>query len=394
MQGDLADTSVVDLCLRLAEQATTGTFVLSTETATAELAFVEGRLAGGRLPMASTGHQRLGDRLVAAGRLDPADLDAVLAEQAASPSWVPLGQRLVDAGLVGADVVRVGLQEQALGALQEVVGWLDGSFRVEATPPADGIRVAMPVDRALREVAHRTDARRQMALQAVGHPADRESTAPSREEFDLSASPTTGARPVGLTDDGWADRLDTSPPAPDEPEPWVGWADAERHAQPAAPTPAQPQAAPVPQSPPAAAQPPPAASQPLPATPAPTAEPEPAAPQAHTDVPSVAEPAAPQAPAEVARPSTPLDAETRRELFSELHEMGRPTPARPEPRAPATPQVQPPAPPPEPEVEPEAEASDDLDITPPAPPPASLSRSDVSELLAELHALNLDDDGR
>lgn len=373
MQGDLADTSAVDLCLRLAAQATTATLVLSTVSDTAELVFVEGRLAGGRLPTAPGGRQRLGERLVAAGRLDPGALDAVLAEQVAGASSLPLGQRLVDRGLVSVDVVRLGLQEQALDALQQVAGWFEGSFRLDPPPPIGGVVVAIPVDRALQEVARRTNARRELALQAVGHPADRKDTAPSREEFDLSASPTTGTRPVGLTDDGWADRLETTPQAPDEPEPWVGWANGERQTEQAPSTPGPSQAAPsqVSTSQSQAPAPQPAAEAPRPA---------------HAPEPAQAFPVP-------ARPSTPLDAETRRELFSELHEMGRPA-ARSQPTPPATPQAPAPTPQPEPQVEPEADASDDLEIAPPAPPSASLSRSDVSELLAELHALNLDDDGR
>lgn len=380
MQGSLTTTSAVDLCLRLADEAVTGTLVLSTDDAAAELGFVEGHLSDGRVSGAAGDGTRLGARLVAVGLLDAADLDAVLAEQADDPVTTPLGQRLVDRGLVGTDAVRLGLQEQALDALQVVTGWSEGSFRFEVAAPTAGVRVAMPVQRALREAGRRTGdrrsvGRREPALQPVGLSADREGTAPSREEFALPASPTTGTRPADLADEGWAHRLDTTPPAPDEPEPWVGWANGARHAEPssaAAPSEATPSQA----STPPPATPPPASTQPPASTPPPAATP-PAAPRP-------AESAAPS-------PSPHLDAETRRELFSELHEMGRPTPASDHPAPPPTPQVQPPAP----EAGDVPEDVDEVEIPPPAPAPtSSLSRSDVSELLAELHALNLDDDDR
>ena len=84
-----------------------------------------------------------------------------------------------------------------------------------------------------------------------------------------------------------------------------------------------------------------------------------------------------------------MDADTRRALFSELHEVGRsvpgfarepdPTPASPTPEAVASE---------------DAPRDEDTSVATPDPDPApspSLSRSDVSDLLRELHALNLDD---
>ena len=80
-----------------------------------------------------------------------------------------------------------------------------------------------------------------------------------------------------------------------------------------------------------------------------------------------------------------MDADTRRALFSELHEVGRSVPGFAEEPAPAP---EPPAP------AAQAGPPEDESVATPAPDPApspSLSRSDVSDLLRELHALNLDD---
>lgn len=377
MQGQLADTTIVDLCLRLAGQATTGSLAVAASAGSAHLAFTDGHLAAGQVHLTSPSGSRLGERLVAIGRLDPASLEDVLAEQDADPASVPLGQRLVDRGLVSRDVVRLCLQEQALAALQEVAGWMEGTWDLQPTPPMGGVIMSMPVDRALREVARRTVDRQQMALQQVGQPADRESTTPPREEFDLSAPPTTGTRPAVPTDGGWTHRVDASPQgAVDEPEPWVGWANGAARAAPQAP--AQPPQAPAEPSAPSQVAPP---------------APAPEAPAAHTPAP--VEPPPPvadaRAPAdETPRPApAPMDADTRRELFSALHEVGQATPARSEAPMP----VAPPAQPDEPAAAPEAAEVGEVEVPAPAPP-SSLSRSDVSELLAELHALNLDDDGR
>lgn len=372
MQGQLAETTTVDLCLRLADQATTGTLVVSASAGRAHLSFADGHLAGGRAPDASSAGTRLGERLVAIGRLDPASLEDVLTEQDADSDAVPLGQRLVDRGLVSPDMVRLCLQEQALDALQEVAGWMEGTWQVQTTPLPGGVAVSMPVERALREVARRTVDRQQMALQQVGQRADRESTTPRREEFDLSAPPTTGTRPAVPTDSGWTHRLDTAPAGTvDEPEPWVGWANGAARTTPQGP--AAPATAPAQAAPDL-----PAPEPPVSHSPAPVESPPPAADTRSAE----SEPSRPAAP--------PMDADTRRELFSALHEVGQATPARPEVAPPV-------APPTEATAEDEAEAGPDeaVEVEVPAPsPPSSLSRSDVSELLAELHALNLDDDGR
>ena len=59
------------------------------------------------------------------------------------------------------------------------------------------------------------------------------------EEAPLHASPVTATPPVRLADDGWADRRRVGTTTADEPEPWVGWANAAREESPAAPPPAK-----------------------------------------------------------------------------------------------------------------------------------------------------------
>lgn len=449
MPGDLAETSPVDVCLHLAGERATGTLVMSGPRGDAVLVLADGRLAGARPPATGRG-ARLGERLVSAGRLDRPDLDAVLAEQSASEAPTALGQMLIERGLVSPDVVRLFVQEQILETLLDAISWFEGSwdFAEAGTAEPGAVRVAIPVDRALMEVRRRAterdrvaavvpsssvvprpvrgsdrppglsadaftvltavdgtrsvaaiasalgfsydDTARQLfrlALQELVEVADnRETTVPTApsvpdpapesaptpeaptpdEEDALSAFPATGT-PTPLADDGWAERRHEAAATIDEPEPWVGWADG---------APVQP-----------------VEPEPTPAAPAAPA----AAAEQHVEPPTRPESSdrlwasAPTSPAPGPPPSAAprgdIDADTRRALFSELHEVGRANPSlsngAPEPARPASP---------DPGPGHMTARPDEVAVPEPDPAPASLSSSDVSDLLRELHALNLDDD--
>ena len=370
MQGELAETTTLDLCMQLAAEGRTATVAVSSPRGEGVVVLVDGRLAGARAPTRDPmPAARLGERLVAAGRLSHTELAALLAEQATEPPAPALGHLLVERGMVPADVVRVALQEQVIDALEEMAGWFEGQWDVRPATPVDAdVAVALPVDRVTVELRRRAAARdeaamRELGLQPSGDPADRDSTGVPNEEPVLPASPMTGSRPVALADDGWADRRMDAATTVDEPEPWVGWANGKPRA------------------------PEPVAEEPVESAPTPTAaawEP-PAAPVAPSAAPADASPAEsfsdPSSPAITpARPAA--DHDMRRALFSELHEVGR-----------SHPTVAAPAPPPAPEPEvatPEPPVAQPVE-EPAAPEPAPLSRADVSDLLAELHALNLDD---
>lgn len=449
MAGDLGERSPVDLCLHLAGERATGTLAMAGPRGEAVLVFADGQLAGSRPVPGRT--SRLGERLVSAGRLDRPDLDAVLADQADDADAPALGQMLVDRGMATEDAVRLFVQEQVLETLLDAISWFEGTWEfepAEAPGPGPGGGLRIPVDRALMEVRRRAAERERIATvvaspssvpqttgrdgtgdelttdaftvltavdgsRSVGEIAhalgtsydetarqlyrlvlqDRVRLADTMgttgsdtitEEAPLHASPLTETPPVQLADQGWADRRQVGATTADEPEPWVGYANAAREewtptpaATPAAPTTpsSSPPSSPAPQ--PARAPEPSRASEPLWARP--PAAPAPRAPE--TPAPA-AEPAAAQAP------SHSLDADTRRAMFSELHEVGRSHPGFS-----ASPSPEPEATSPTGSAEPSstpAELPDEATTPEPAPSP-SLSRSDVSDLLRELHALNLDE---
>jgi hypothetical protein len=403
MQGTLVDTSPTELWLRLSSQVATGTLTITGPRGDGRVRFAHGDVAEAHASGGTSQAIRLGERLVHAGRLDRPDLEAVLAGQASASVATPLGSLLVERGLVSADIVRVFLQEQALEAMTTIVGWTQGRYSFEVGPAAGPrVHLSLPVRRALMELQRRSRERELIRVHVPGPssvPLPQEDQAqPPRLTADAFTILTAvdGLRTVGaiaaslgysyeeasrviyrlvlqglvtiaethssallaiqddtvqtssttppttpLDDQGWFERRDAV--RAEEPEPWVGFANA------TPPPPATPASEPAPQAPAAAAS--------------ATAEPATSAPASDEDL--------------------------RQALFAELHQVGRPAePARP---VQATP-----APAPEPEPEPEPQPAAPPAVTPPAAAP--LSSAEVSDLLQELHALNRDEppssDGR
>lgn len=438
MQGTLSDAAPAELCLRLAGQAATGALRLQGASGEAVIQFRRGLLVSGRSP-ATTGEHgaRLGERLVAAGAITADTLDEVLAEQREREQPLGLGQLLVDRDLVSARLVRLYLLEQILDSVLDTVGWSEGDYGFEPgeVDVPDGIDVSIEVHRALMEVRRRDDERARIeeqvpaptavhrrvegaeapttldhdealvlsALdgeQSVGEVTARlglsygdvsrliyrlalhglvESAEPDDGVDDLAALLTDalegnaeGREPApDLADEGWAEARDEHSDT-DEPEPWVGYA----HGAPPEPEAVAPlQTAPTPQDD--------------------GAEIAHAAGAADTDLlwpdddfalpPATLAP--PDSPPASTRPVEPASPASRSDLFSALHEVqnGDTTPT-PEPTAPPEDET-----PREPArlayVEFESSVSEEEEEVVKAPRP---STSDVSALLAELHALNTD----
>lgn len=427
MRGTLVDTSPADLFVRLAEQSATGMLTLTGPDGEASVLFAHGAIAAARAPSEGTSRGlRLGERLIHAGRLEADELDQLLAAQQAATAPVTLGHLVVERGLVPPDVVRVLLQEQALDALGTILPWRTGEYGFEVDPaPAARVGVQLPVARALVELRRRARERSRVSElvpgpTAVPQPTSRPSgetrmspdavsvlaAVDGRDSVGAIAStlgygydeasrivyrlalqglvqfqddaappapspptaspatpaPTTAAsgapdRPAAaMPDTSWSEQLEHAG-AEDEPAPWVGWANAAEE----------------PAGPPAEA----GASR--------EAGADAAAPAATTRTNATTQDTAPTGGFDQ------VDEDTRRALFSELHEVSRADPgAAPEPA---------PAPAPDeddeqadaaPELhEPEA-GSPDLPTTGRQVP--DLSGDEVSSLLRELHDLNRDDD--
>jgi hypothetical protein len=365
---------------------------------------------------------------VTAGKLSREELGETLDAQGAGSAHA-LGFLLVSDGHVAADHVRLGVQEQILDGLVEIMAWHEGTFDFDPSDvDATGIDVFLPVPRALLEVRRRLGERDAVAatvplpstvpqrtddappdglrpdearllgaidgqtsiadlatrlglgtheadrllyrlvLQGWATAADGHGRASDGEArvTTIAASSATAFRTSApaLDDHGWAERLSSDASSIDEPEPWVGWANGAPRT-----TPTAPPATPPGETAPPAWRPSPPAFETLAA-------------------PSVPAPAAP-VPFEppVPEPRPLHDVDTRSALFSELRSVGHELERIADPAtAPVT-----------------ADASAEPTAAAPAPPAAEadeerpapsqpISRSDVSDLLRELHALSLDDD--
>lgn len=422
MNGTLAETSMTELLRRLAARAATGRVEVSGPRGTGTLRLHRGDLADART---DAGHARvrLGERLVRAGRLERPDLDGVLSAQSGEAAGATLGQLLVARDLVEPDVVRLFVQEQVLDALAVALDWGDGEFTFTEQEPTDaGVPVSLPVEQALTELRRRDDERDRVRAhvhgpEAVPEPVDEPDRHPrlSADAFTV-LSAVDGARSVHdiaeqlgygvdevsrvvfrlvlqglvtvadtveedspveendsvmtsgpatasstIVDEGWARRRTEDSPV-DEPEPWVGWA----HGAEDAPAAEQPADEPVAFDAPGEGRQPPG--------PADTSRPEPP--------PATPEPAPPAASSWDA-----VDEATRQSLYSELHAVGHEATGGASPPT-REPEAEPQPEPTEPEPEPEPEVAQPRWTTPTSRP----SDEDVSELLRELHALNLDDD--
>lgn len=145
MQGDLRTTSLEQLCRTLDDRAATGELTISQEPRRVQIWFRQGRV----VRAASSSHQmRLGDRLVHGGLITADHLREALDHQRASNQ--PLGEVLVEQGLVNQHVVRVFTQEQVLDSLFAAVRWTSGSYSfVEAEVAQDSVPSDLTVSQLL-----------------------------------------------------------------------------------------------------------------------------------------------------------------------------------------------------------------------------------------------------
>lgn len=133
--GDLATTTVAELCRRLGHHGATGTLLLTGPDGTGRILFRAGRVVRAHCPGVD---DDVTGRLTAAGLLAPdpaplrdrhdADEDRLLAA-------------LVERGLVARDAVRLFQRERAREALAGLLGWERGSHRFEPDTDRPGATV-------------------------------------------------------------------------------------------------------------------------------------------------------------------------------------------------------------------------------------------------------------
>lgn len=120
LEGRLQDFSVVDLLEFLRMNRRTGVLRLAASQGVAEILLIEGNLASA----SNSNTAPLGDRLLAAGLLTGADLDAVMVDH----ENVPLGRRLVESNRIELKTLKRALRGQAQETISEILRWTDGHF--------------------------------------------------------------------------------------------------------------------------------------------------------------------------------------------------------------------------------------------------------------------------
>jgi tetratricopeptide (TPR) repeat protein len=122
--GRLSVFALPDLLEFLRSSRRTGLLVCSSTAGIATLRLHEGRIAAASSP----GTPRLGQILLEAGKVAVPALEAVLARQASDQVGRPIGELLVQEGLVEASAVQEALERQIGLAMRELVNWKDGEF--------------------------------------------------------------------------------------------------------------------------------------------------------------------------------------------------------------------------------------------------------------------------
>jgi len=103
-------------------------------------------------------HERIGHLLLRAGKVTETQIEQARQVQSRTPGR-PLGEILVEIGVVSAQEVRRQLRFQIEEAVFALVQWKDGYFRFEETPAVQngGVGVRVPTESLLMEAARRVD---------------------------------------------------------------------------------------------------------------------------------------------------------------------------------------------------------------------------------------------
>lgn len=131
--GNIKQFKVVDLLEFLRLNQRTGVLRLIWDQRMGEVTLFKGKLAGASTSDAA----RVGDLLVRGGHLTAEGLEQAVKRQRKREDATPLGQVLLDDGVLDEDTLRPVLDEQIQHAIGDILGWTDGHFAFEAAE--DGV---------------------------------------------------------------------------------------------------------------------------------------------------------------------------------------------------------------------------------------------------------------
>lgn len=139
LSGNLEDVSVADAMQFIHLGGRTGTLTLTNGDVSAVIAFHQGRIVNAFGP----GSKKLGELLVDAGAIEPATLEAALAQQESEQPRRSLGQILVAMGAVTPEIMYGAVEQQIERTVYDLVTWSHGTFQfaLDDLRPIDEIAV-------------------------------------------------------------------------------------------------------------------------------------------------------------------------------------------------------------------------------------------------------------
>ena len=154
LEGSLEAFSLPDIFQLLSFTKKTGALRITREAAAGVVWFGTGSVTGAT---SDTGRQALGRRLVGAGLVDDAALDAAVETKSADPA-TGLGKALHDAGAVDDGELHAQVVEQATDAVFDLLRWSAGDFAFIADEPnPDDLGVSLVVEEVITEARNRLE---------------------------------------------------------------------------------------------------------------------------------------------------------------------------------------------------------------------------------------------
>jgi hypothetical protein len=157
IEGPLRELSLSDVFQLLDLSRKTGVLTIRNEARQrpATVRFDRGAVVSAAL---GEEHERLGHLLLRAGKVTEGHIEQARTVQARTPGR-PLGEILVEMGVVGAQDVRRQLRFQIEEAVFALIQWKDGYFRFEegAASHNGSVTVRVPTESLLMEAARRVD---------------------------------------------------------------------------------------------------------------------------------------------------------------------------------------------------------------------------------------------
>ncbi|HEX8905468.1 MAG TPA: DUF4388 domain-containing protein [Longimicrobiaceae bacterium] len=157
IEGPLRELALSDVFQLLDLSRKTGMLTITQEgrRRPAVVRFDRGGVTGAEL---GEDHERIGHLLLRAGKVTERHIEGAREIQSQSPGR-PLGEILVEMGVVGVQDVRRQLRFQIEEAIYALIQWKDGYFRFEEGPAANhgAVTVRVPTESLLMEAARRVD---------------------------------------------------------------------------------------------------------------------------------------------------------------------------------------------------------------------------------------------